>query len=73
MASYQDIEARLGVVERKLDFIMNAFTVTKQTQSRLMPEHVTVETKTLLQAYRELQGAEFIDMVAGPTAGTENG
>lgn len=58
--SYQDLDSRLGVVERQLLFIMNSFTVTKQTQSKIMPEHVTVETKTLLQAYHELKDATFV-------------
>jgi hypothetical protein len=33
MASYQDIDSRLGVVERKIDFLMTMGQVTKRTPS----------------------------------------
>jgi hypothetical protein len=51
--SYQDIDSRLGVVERKIDFLMNLASVTKRTVN---DEGVPRDQKlTLLELYRELQ------------------
>lgn len=63
MPSYQDIETRLIVCEDKLDLIMKAFTVTKRTESIIMPGEFTVESKTLLDIYHEMKsnGVQIIN------------
>jgi hypothetical protein len=57
MASYQDIETRLRVVEDKIDLVMKSFQITKQYQHPLVPGKVVQETKSLLDVYRELKAA----------------
>lgn len=54
MASYQDIDTRLKVIEDKVAFILKSFTVTRQEQSILDPSKVLVTTQTLGDVYREL-------------------
>lgn len=54
MASYQDIDVRLGVLERKVDFIMKLASVVKQTPSTLMPGEVVSEKISMLDLYREI-------------------
>lgn len=54
MPSYQDIESRLGVVERKIDFLMSIGTVTKREPSRLMPGEFVESQLSLLDLYREI-------------------
>lgn len=44
MASYQDIEARLSVVERKVDFVLKAFSVIDPTNPFSKP-------RTFLEEY----------------------
>lgn len=53
MASYQDIETRLAAVERKLDYVMNNFTL-----SRVNPLTRQPEVKTMLDIYHEAQQVE---------------
>lgn len=60
MSSYQDIDVRLAVVEDKLDFVMKTFSVSKRYRSPLAPEQEVVETKSLLELYREVKGAGLI-------------
>jgi len=54
--SYQDIDVRLAVVEDKIDFVMKTFSVTKRYRSILSPDQEVVETKSLLELYREVKG-----------------
>lgn len=54
MASYQDIDTRLRVVEDKLDLIMKTFSITKRFKHPISDELIT-ETKTLLDIYREIK------------------
>lgn len=63
MASYQDIDVRLSVVEDKIDLVMKSFQIVKQYESLLVPGQVIRETKSLLDVYRELkgQGREIIN------------
>lgn len=62
MASYQDIDSRLKVVEDKIDFVMKAFTVTKREPSIISPGQFITQTKDLLSIYREARalGAQLI-------------
>ena len=53
MASYQDIDSRLGVVERQLDFIMQHIPVTREERSFLDPNQVIRTRCTLKDLYRE--------------------
>lgn len=55
--SYQDIDVRLAVVEDKIDFVMKTFSVSKRYRSILAPDQEVVETKSLLELYREVKGA----------------
>lgn len=55
--SYQDIDVRLAMVEDKIDFIMNAFSVTKRVPSILAPGEYVAQTMTLKEAYQELKAA----------------
>jgi hypothetical protein len=57
MASYQDMEVRLGVVERKLDLVMRCASVQKRTPSTLMPGEFITETITMEQLYKELSNS----------------
>lgn len=51
MASYQDIDTRLKVLEDKVDFTMKAFSV--QRKSKTLPTRITVIN--LLDVYREMK------------------
>lgn len=53
MASYQDIESRLRVVEDKIDFTMKAFAVQRTERSAILGGNDRVVTKHLLDLYRE--------------------
>lgn len=63
MASYQDIDVRLAVVEDKIDLIMKTFSITKRYEHPLNPGQLVTETKSLLDIYREIkqQGLEIIN------------
>lgn len=69
MASYQDIETRLRVVEDKVDLIMKSVTFTKKFRHPISDEVVT-ESMTLLDIYRQLKtlGHEPVN-----ATGNENG
>lgn len=56
MASYQDLETRLAVIEDKLDFTMQAFAVQQRVGSPIVGGQDKLVTKTLLQVYREMKG-----------------
>jgi hypothetical protein len=56
MASYMDIDVRLHVVEDKIDLIMKSIRIQSRYEHPLVPGQVIVETKTLLDVYRELKG-----------------
>ena len=56
MASYQDIDVRLSVVEDKIDLVMKSFSITKRYQSSLVPGQFVEEKKSLLELYREIKG-----------------
>jgi len=51
MSSYQDIEARLGIVERKLEFLMNSFKLA--VASPIVGAEPKVST--MLDLYHEAQ------------------
>lgn len=55
MASYQDIETRLIVVEDKIDMLMKMASVTKREPSTLMPGEFVTTRLSLLDLYRELK------------------
>lgn len=63
MASYQDIETRLAVVEDKIDLIMKTFTIVKRYQHPISDQMVE-EKKSLLDIYHELKhaGAEVLNI-----------
>ena len=61
MSSYQDIESRLGVVERKIDFLMSIGTVTKRVQSVLEPREYIETQLSLLDLYREISNANELE------------
>lgn len=65
MASYQDIEIRLKVVEAKIDFALRTFAVTRSYEHPLMPGKVINEQKTLLDIYHEANslGMSIADVV----------
>jgi hypothetical protein len=54
MPSYQDIDSRLGVLERKLEFVMDTFKVTREERSIIDPTQVFRHSMTLNQVYREI-------------------
>jgi hypothetical protein len=62
VSSYQDIDSRLGVVERKLDFIMAQFKVTKTERSFLDDSVVRQSVMSLTDLYRELTTGELLPM-----------
>lgn len=53
MASYQDLETRLQVIERKLDFLFQIMTFKKRTPSTLMPGEFVVETINMHELYKD--------------------
>lgn len=55
MASYQDIETRLRVIEDKVDLILKAAQVTIGTPSTLVPGEVIKETITMGELYKRLR------------------
>ncbi len=57
MASYQDIDVRLAVVEDKIDFIMKLANVQKREPSTLMPGEFITSQMTMLDLYREVKAA----------------
>lgn len=65
MASYQDLETRVGVMERKLDFMMGLATVTKKEPSLVSPEGFTVKQMSLLDLYREVATAGELETLNG--------
>jgi len=54
MASYQDLETRMRVVEAKIDLVMKSFQITKRYEHPLVPGQVIEERKSLLDVYHEL-------------------
>lgn len=56
MASYQDQEVRLRVLEDKIDFVMKTFAVSQRYEHPLMPGQFVTETRTLLDTYRQMKG-----------------
>jgi hypothetical protein len=70
MASTQDLESRLGVVERKLDFVMKLAQVTKRTPSIISPGDFLMEQISLLDLYREVStsGGEIVEVKDDGTA-----
>jgi hypothetical protein len=55
--SFQDLEARLGIVERKLALVMQVASVTKRTPSTLMPGEFIEEQMSLTDLYKEVNAA----------------
>jgi hypothetical protein len=64
MPSYQDIETRLAVVERKLALVMQCASVTKRVPSTLMPGEYVTTRMSLGDLYKELQAAGGGEIVA---------
>lgn len=62
MASYQDLDVRMSVVEDKIDMIMKSFSVTKRYQSILVPGQEVVETRSLYDLYREIKTQGLIQI-----------
>lgn len=52
MASYQDIETRVQVLERKVDFVMKQFKLGMPNGSVINPQMVI---KSILDLYNEAQ------------------
>lgn len=52
MPSYQDLETRVGQLERKVALLMSVATVTKKEE--VAPDEFETSTLTLDQLYREL-------------------
>ena len=75
MASYQDIDVRLSIVEDKIDLVMKSFQITKQYESILVPGQVIRETKSLLDVYKELrrEGVEVINPAPVTTESDNDG
>jgi len=65
MASYQDIETRLAVLEDKIDFVMKVFTIRVTHQSNIIGGEPTVKNVSLLDAYLDVKAAGL--SVANPT------
>lgn len=65
MPSYQDLETQVIVLEDKLDFVMKTFSVSKRYPSLLNPGQDVIETKSLLDLYREVKAAGA--MLINPT------
>jgi hypothetical protein len=61
MGSYQEIETRLSVIERKVNMLMNLATVTKREPSTIMPGEFVVTTLTMNDLYRELSQTGSLD------------
>jgi hypothetical protein len=57
VASYQELEGRLALQERKLEFMMKLATVTKREESVLMPGEYVTKQMSLLDLYREISNA----------------
>lgn len=75
MSSYQDLEMRLAVVERKLAFVMDVIKAQKQEFSYLDPAHPKVTTVTLEQLYRDASaqlGMIVEEPVNGPDSADTN-
>jgi hypothetical protein len=70
VASYQDIDSRLGVVERQLNFILEHIPVTREERSFLDPSQVIRTRCTLKDLYREAT-SQLLSLV--PTKEEENG
>lgn len=58
MASVQNLESRIGVIERKLDFIMKLASVTKRTPSTLMPGEYIDERISMKDLYNEISTSD---------------
>lgn len=70
--SYQDIDVRLAVVESKLDFVMSTFSISKRYRSIVAPDQEVVETRSLLELYREVKGAG-LTVITPEEAASEKG
>lgn len=57
MASVQDLETRVGVLERKIDFMMSLAQVTKRAESTVMPGEYITTQMSLKDLYREISNA----------------
>ena len=57
MPSYQDLETRVNILERKLALVMQVASVTKRSPSTLMPGEYVTEQMTLADLYKEVQAA----------------
>ena len=66
--SYQDIDVRLGQVERKLEFIMAQFKVTKTERSFLDNSVVKETLMDLNELYQELATGVILPVDGGGTA-----
>ena len=71
MASYQDIDTRLKVIEDKVDFLLRSFTVTRQERSVLDPSKVIVQTQTLADVYREIKTTGLVVTPFGAVPASE--
>jgi hypothetical protein len=71
MASYQDIDSRLGVVERKIDFLMTMGQVTKRTPSLVDPRGFTETSMTVLDLYHEMN-RDNLDLTPAPAEESTN-
>lgn len=74
MPSYQDLETRVNVLERKLDFMMGLATVTKKEPSVLNPGTFVMKQMSLKDLYVELSNAgELETVINGTDSDTSDG
>ena len=59
MASYQDIDTRLHVVEDKVDLLLRSIRITKREPPKIIGGEAVVVTKSLLEIYHEMKGLGF--------------
>jgi hypothetical protein len=75
MASYQDIDVRLSVVEDKIDFILDQFKVQQMTPTGMFNDKgqplTRIDIKTLKQVYIDLKNGTIEQVPLETVNGTE--
>lgn len=61
--SVQDIDSRVGVLERKIDFLFKLMTFTKKTPSILNPGEFIIEQVNMEEVYREASTSGGVEVV----------
>lgn len=68
--SYQDISVRLGVMERKLQFLMDNIPVTVQTRSPFALDEVVNIRTTFTELYKQASTG-VVELIEATDASTE--